>query len=113
MTVLEIVSLLPDTHSMSEKSACQQAVTVQLKDGLHLRPQSQIAKLAQSFGCEVHIRKDDQTVDAKRMFDLMTLSATCGTTLYLEASGNDAEEAVRQLVQLFQSNFEGANSEDL
>lgn len=98
---------------MSEKSACQQAVTVQLKDGLHLRPQSQIAKLAQSFGCEVHIRKDDQTVDAKSMFDLMTLSATCGTTLYLEASGNDAEEAVRQLVQLFQSNFEGANSEDL
>ena len=98
---------------MSKNPACQQAVTVTLKDGLHLRPQSQIVKSAQTFDCEVHIRKGGQTVDAKSMFDLMTLAATCGTTLYLEASGDDAAEAVRQLVQLFRSNFEGTHSEDL
>ena len=97
---------------MSKKPACQQAVTVTLKDGLHLRPQSQIVKLAQTFECEVHIRKGGQTVDAKSMFDLMTLAATCGTTLYLEANGADAADAVRKLVKLFESNFEGADSED-
>lgn len=93
-------------------AVCQQAVTVNLKNGLHLRPQSQIAQLAQQFDSEVHIRKDDRTVDAKSMFDLMTLEATCGTTLYLEARGSDAKEAVRQLVQLFETGFQVENSTD-
>ena len=100
------------THFTRRTSVCQQAVTVNLKDGLHLRPQSQITRLAQKFDCEVHIRKDDRTVDAKSMFDLMTLEAACGTTLYLEASGEGAVEAVRQLARLFESNFQDDDDED-
>ena len=97
---------------MSKTRFCQQQVWVNLKDGLHLRPQSQIAQLAQRFDCDVHIRKDDRLVDAKSMLDLMTLQAACGATLYLEASGNDAAEAVQQLVRLFESDFTADTSGD-
>ena len=97
-------------HVVSKTPVCQQAVTVNLKNGLHLRPQSQIARLAQQFDCDVNIRIDDRTVNAKSMFDLMTLKAAQGATLNLEASGANAAEAIRQLVELFESNFEDGDS---
>ena len=91
---------------MREGQVYQQAVVVTAADGLHLRPLSQIARLAQQFASDVKIRKEDRTVDAKSMLDLMTLNATRGTTLHVEASGPDAAEAVRRLVELFESDFQ-------
>ena len=99
-----------DVQIVSKSPVFQQAVQVNLANGLHLRPQSQIVRLAQQFDCDVNIRIDDRTVDAKSMFDLMTLKAAQGTTLYLEASGANADEAIRQLAELFESNFEGEES---
>lgn len=107
-----VVSMNTDMHVVSKTPVCQQAVTVNLENGLHLRPQSQIARLAQQFDCDVNIRMNDRTVDAKSMFDLMTLKATQGTTLYLEATGANAAEAIRQLTELFESNFSGLDSAD-
>ena len=93
-------------HVVSKTPVCQQTVTVKLENGLHLRPQSQIAQLAQQFDCDVNIRVDDRTVNAKSMFDLMTLQAAHGAKLCLKASGANAAEAIRQLVELFESDFE-------
>ena len=102
-----VSSLISGMQIVSKAPVYQQAVKVNLQNGLHLRPQSQIVRLAQQFECDVNIRIDDRTVDAKSMFDLMTLKAAHGTTLYLEASGANADEAIRQLADLFESNFEG------
>ncbi|MGC1275560.1 MAG: HPr family phosphocarrier protein [Planctomycetaceae bacterium] len=80
-------------------------VTVRLPDGLHLRPLTQLARLAQSFSSTTTLRKGAQIVDAKRPLDLMTLAAACGEQLELEARGDDADDAVEAIVSLFESDF--------
>ena len=80
-----------------------------LENGLHLVPCSRIAQSAGQFECDVSIHKEDLTVDAKSVLDLMTLNAEQGTTLILEARGDDANEAIQELVSLFESGFATAN----
>lgn len=81
-------------------------VTVGLENGLHMVPCSRIAKVANQYGCDVQIVKEATTVDAKSIFDLLTLNAGQGTHLLLEASGENADAAIAELVGLFESNFE-------
>jgi phosphotransferase system HPr (HPr) family protein len=85
---------------------CRREITVTLDGGLHLRPLSQIAQLARGFSCDVRIVKDGQAVNAKEVFDLMTLNAARGSRLLLETEGAGAAEALERLVALFESDFE-------
>ncbi len=87
--------------------AVTQSVTVPGENGLHLVPCSLIAQSASSFECDVRIRKGSQTVDAKNIFDLMSLNAGHGAELILEAAGACARDAVDALVALFDSGFNG------
>ena len=85
----------------------RETVTVDLENGLHLVPCSRIANIAKQYkDCDVHVHKDETTVDAKTILELMQLNAGQGTTLVLEARGDGADKAISQLVELFQSNFE-------
>jgi phosphotransferase system HPr (HPr) family protein len=95
-----------------QNSVCRQSVTVNLELGLHLRPLSQIAKAArQHESCDVRVLKEDYSVDAKNVLELMTLNAPLGTQLTLEATGESAAEVIEELVRLFASNFEDDTSE--
>jgi phosphocarrier protein HPr len=40
-------------------------------------------------------------VDGKSIMQVTMLAATCGTKLHIKASGEDAEEAVKALRELF------------
>jgi phosphocarrier protein HPr len=92
------------------KSVSQKKVTVGLTNGLHLRPQSMIVQIAQGFESDVTLSVESHKVDAKSMLDLMTLAATFGTELLLEAAGSDSEVAVKSIGELFESNFEDMGS---
>lgn len=83
-----------------------------MENGLHLVPCSMIAQWAQKFECAVTIHKGNVSVDAKNIFELMTLNAAQGTNLDIEASGKDASQAVERIVHLFDSNFENGESAD-
>ncbi len=89
----------------SEGPLCQD-VTVKLENGLHLVPCSRITEFVRDFPGTISIRLDDQTVDAKSIFDLLTLRAPFGTILTLEVSGPGAADLIKGLVALFECNFE-------
>jgi phosphotransferase system HPr (HPr) family protein len=72
---------------------------------LHARPASLLAKLASSFDAKVMIVRDSTQIDAKSILDLLTLAATQGTELQIQASGLDAEKAVQALVDLIERDF--------
>ena len=91
---------------MNQDSVCRQTVTVNLENGLHLIPGSQIAQLARRFDCDLTIRKGESQADAKNVLDIIALAAVRGTELILETSGRGASEALQELVRLFESNFE-------
>lgn len=82
-------------------------VSVQGENGLHLVPCSQIAQCAGQFECEIRIVKGDRSVDARNIFDLMSLNAGQGCRLELRATGVDAVEAVTSLANLFDTGFQG------
>ncbi len=72
---------------MVEDIRCRRTVTINLRDGLHLRPAAQIVETVRRFGCSVRITKGEITADAGNVLDLIPLKAEFGDTLLLEASG--------------------------
>ena len=98
---------------MSLDSFRRETVTVDLENGLHLVPCSLISRVANRFESDVSLTNGDIRANAKTILDLMQLNAAQGTTLVLEARGDDASDAVSDLLQLFRSQFktEPADSE--
>ncbi len=82
--------------------------TVAIKNtlGLHLRPASQLVKLASSHPrCEIYLSKDGQTINAKSIMGVIMLAAEQGSQLVVEAFGEQSAEAVSALVDLIDSGF--------
>ena len=84
----------------------ERTVEILNKRGLHARASAKFVKLASSFEAEVQVSKDGQTVDARSIMGLMMLAAGPGTTLTVTAVGSDAAEALNELAQLVNRNFE-------
>ena len=89
---------------MSDPKA-RRTIVINKPEGLHARPAELFAKLASEFNATIHLIKDDKRVDAKSILDILTLAATQGTELTLEAVGHDAIEAIDALVELVESDF--------
>lgn len=88
-------------------TAMQRAlVTVRNSKGLHMRPLELIARKAQSFRSQVFVTRGSNRVDAKSLLHLLTLGAEPGMELEIDATGDDANEAVEQLTALIGSEFE-------
>ena len=83
----------------------ERLVRIRNQMGLHVRPATELSKLAQRYQAEITIIKDGQRVDAKNCIDLLTLAATEGTSLVVRAIGEDAGEAVEQVAKLIESGF--------
>lgn len=79
----------------------QATVTVRSPEGLHLRPLTQLAKLAQSFSSEIILRKSGVSANAKHPLDLMSLGAGFGERLELEVRGDDADAAADAVERFF------------
>lgn len=97
-------------ESTQNSSAGQQSrrikVCIKNKLGLHLRPASQLVKLANQFpGCEISIAKDGQQVNAKSIMGVVMLAAELGCELDIEATGATADEALSSLERLIDSGF--------
>ena len=63
-------------------------------------------KLAAAFDAEVKVSKDGQTVDARSIMGLMMLAAAPGCCIDIAAEGQDADAAVKALVELVQARFD-------
>jgi phosphotransferase system HPr (HPr) family protein len=76
-------------------------------EGLHLRLASRFAHLASRFESEMTVSSGGQVANAKSILDLLSLAASWGDWLDLEARGADAEaavEALRELAASWRSN---------
>lgn len=75
------------------------------KMGLHARPAMQFVDQANKFTSRITVCKNKQCVNAKSIMELLLLAAAAGTTLVIQAQGDDAPQAVESLVKLVQSKF--------
>jgi len=84
---------------------CEREVRIENRNGLHARPAAEIVKAASKFRSEVTIRRDDLEVNGKSIMGVMMLAAEYGTTIFLRAEGDDAEQAVEAIAALVASRF--------
>jgi phosphocarrier protein len=84
---------------------CEREVKIENRNGLHARPAAEIVKAASKFKSEVTISRDDMEVNGKSIMGVMMLAAEYGTTLWLRANGDDAEQAVEAIAALVASRF--------
>ncbi len=83
----------------------QLEIVVSNKLGLHARAAAKLTQLAGQFSGEIFISKGAQRVNAKSIMGVMMLAAGIGSTVKLEASGDDAEQALTALQSLFDDKF--------
>jgi phosphotransferase system HPr (HPr) family protein len=76
--------------------------SAQLASGvaLHARPAGVIVRVAATFRSEVSLATGGRTANAKSILELLSLGAVAGTTLAVQASGEDASAAVSALCSL-------------
>jgi phosphocarrier protein HPr len=75
------------------------------KYGLHARPATLLAEVANGFKSKIAVVKDGQEVNAKSIFGLMMLAAEKGSTFHVKASGEDAAAAVAAMEKLIDQKF--------
>lgn len=83
-------------------------VTIDNRLGLHARPAMVFVETACKFKADVKVRRCDQDewVDGKSIMMMMMLAATQGTEIEIEATNDDADDAVKELVALVKSKFQ-------
>ena len=82
-------------------------VKVGSPNGLHARPAAVFANAAGEYDIEFTLTKDDETVDAASLLEVMTLGAEFGDEVTLATEDDSATEALDALAKLLEENQEG------
>ncbi len=75
------------------------------KLGLHARASSKLTQTASQFKSDIWIEKNDRKVNAKSIMGVMMLAAAKGSTITLEANGEDEVAAMDALKALINDYF--------
>jgi phosphocarrier protein len=92
-------------RKLGEQQCAVRTVRIQNKLGLHARAAASFVKIAFKYQSEIALIKDKQRANAKSIMGLLTLAASKGTKVTIEAVGFDAEEAVDALADLVNNKF--------
>lgn len=89
-------------------------VIIAPKVGLHARPAARFVKVAMSSGCDVRIgRPGQQTIDARSMLSVLSLSAKCGDELVVSAEGRDAETVLDTLARMLETDEDESAEQEI
>ena len=83
------------------------SATVELlnKYGLHQRPAMKVIETSSRFKSEIILVKVGQRCNAKSIIDVIMLAAEKGFILTVEATGEDENDAVAAIKELFANKF--------
>ena len=75
--------------------------------GLHARPAALLVKIAKQFSSNITVSCKGKEANAKSILKVLALGADQGTEVTIRAEGEDAEQALKDLQELVESNFGG------
>ncbi|THK38688.1 HPr family phosphocarrier protein [Ensifer sp. MPMI2T] len=75
------------------------------KRGLHARASAKFVQTVEAYDAEITVSKDGMTVGGTSIMGLMMLAASTGCTVFVTASGGQAEEALNALDALVRDKF--------
>jgi phosphocarrier protein HPr len=73
--------------------------------GLHARAATKLVQLASKYPCDVELKRDDQSANAKSVMGVLLLCGSKGTVLEVEARGALAHECVEAIGELIANRF--------
>ncbi len=80
-------------------------IVVTNKLGVHARPAGMIVDLTGKSKSDITLEYEGNKVNAKSILNVMMLAITPGSTVKFIANGEDEEQILDQLEQLFRENF--------
>lgn len=80
-------------------------VTIENERGLHARASGALSQLCETFEAEAVVRFGGDEADARSIMDLLTLAATQGSVIEVEATGDDADAMVDAMEKLISDKF--------
>lgn len=83
----------------------KQDILIINKLGLHARASTKLTQTASQFKSDIWIERNGRRVNAKSIMGVMMLAASKGSTVSLEATGQDESEAIEALVALINNRF--------
>ncbi len=79
--------------------------TICNEKGLHARAATQFVKTASSYDSQINVYRGTISANGKSIMSLLILAAPKGSTIEIEATGGDANEAVTALGDLVNRGF--------
>ena len=89
----------------NSNSAIRRVVEIVNKKGLHARASARFVQTAERFEANITVTRGNETVGGTSIMGLMMLTAGPGTSITIEATGQDAAEAVAALAALVVGGF--------
>lgn len=73
---------------------------VKNKQGLHARPAALFVQIANKFDSRITVRRDKEVVNGKSIMGILMLGAEKGSSIIIEAEGDDAYLAITELEKI-------------
>jgi phosphocarrier protein HPr len=83
----------------------QQDALIKNKLGLHARASAKLTQLASQYPCEIWLSRNGRRVNAKSIMGVMMLAAAKGSSIQIETTGEQEQEAMSALVALINDYF--------
>jgi phosphocarrier protein HPr len=83
----------------------KQDILIINKLGLHARASTKLTQTASQFKSDIWIERNGRRVNAKSIMGVMMLAASKGSTVTLEATGEDEALAMEALMALINNRF--------
>jgi phosphotransferase system HPr (HPr) family protein len=78
-------------------------LTVKNKQGLHARPAALFVQIANKFDSRITVKRDAEKVNGKSIMGILMLGAEKGSSIVIEAEGDDAHLAILELEKIITS----------
>ena len=78
-------------------------IIVKNKQGLHARPAASFVQIANKFDAKVTVKHGNEEVNGKSIMGILMLGAERGSSIIIEAEGDDARSALAELEKIVTS----------
>ena len=99
------VNSSPSGDRLSDAAPITRVVQICNRKGLHARASAKFVQLVEKFDADVRVKRGNEVVGGTSIMGLMMLAAGPGTSITIEASGNQAAEVVDALAALVSGRF--------
>ena len=81
-------------------------LVVKNRQGLHARPAALFVQIANKFDSRITVKRDSEEVNGKSIMGILMLGAEKGSSIVIEAEGEDALLAIAELERIIISEEE-------